>query len=441
MYTEDPIILNKLWCQNPEYISALKSGRSVRFIPKEIPLFDPVFYPHIKTKYDKQKWSSMKGWNIPQAISAYYPSYANDSKRIPSASVIQPISWKLRDEQVDIVNDLLKHRYAYWHISTWVGKTWIISEIITRLQQHTLVVVHSTSALTQMIADIKDILNIDPYIIWNVSKKNKARFVSPIHIINIHSLDKADLSSYGLIIYDEADKYLSSDNYRALLCKVSSYYQYAVTWTTKVNHYPDNVIDIFYGRKYSLIKKMMTPNYIQINTPFKLASFKHFAHLKELLYSNEERNDFIIATTHKAMATHNKAIVFTEHIAHCETIADGFRKLWYKVFMIIGAINEDERERIRQEITDHQGKCILVGSVKILGRWFNVPSLDLWVLTTAEKFDSNIEQYIGRILRASSWKTKCTFIDFVDKQSGILANQARVRLKNFNKEFPTLWKQ
>jgi len=36
--------------------------------------------------------------------------------------------------------------------------------------------------------------------------------------------------------------------------------------------------------------------------------------------------------------------------------------------MIIGAINEDERERIRQEITDHQGKCILVGSVKILGR-------------------------------------------------------------------------
>lgn len=441
MYTEDPIILNKLWCQNPAYTSALKSGRSVRFIPKEIPLFDPVFHEHIKTKYDKQKRSSMKGWHIPQAISAYYPSYANDSKRIPSASVIPPISGTLREEQTNIVNDLLKHRYSYGHISTSVWKTWILCEIITRLQQHTLVVVHSTSALTQMIADIKDILNIDTYIVGVTTKKNKARLTSPIHIINIHSLDKADLNSYWLILYDEADKYLSSDNYRALLCKVSSYYQYAVTGTTKVNHYPDNVIDIFYGRKYSLIKKMMTPSYVQINTPFKLASFKNFSHLKELLYANKERNDFIVATVHKAMATHNKAIVFTEHISHCETIADGFRTLWYKVFIIIWDIDQDEREQIRKEIVDYPCKCILVGSTRIIWRGFNAPPLDLWVLTTTDKFESNLDQFCWRIIRLHPWKTKCTFIDFVDKQSGVLANQARTRLKNFNKEFPTLWNQ
>ena len=441
MYTEDPIILNKLWCQNPAYTSALKSGRSVRFIPKEIPLFDPVFHEHIKTKYDKQKRSSMKGWHIPQAISAYYPSYANDSKRIPSASVIPPISGTLREEQTNIVNDLLKHRYSYGHISTGVGKTWILCEIITRLQQHTLVVVHSTSALTQMIDDIKNILNIDTYIIWNVSKRNKINLISPIHIINIHSLDKADLNSYWLILYDEADKYLSSENYRSSLCRAESYFSYAVTGTTKVNHYPDNVIDIFYGRKYSLIKKMMTPNYIQINTPFKLASFKDFSHLKELLYTNKERNDFIVATVHKAMATHNKAIIFCEYIDHSETLSERFRDMGYKVFVIIWAIDQDERERIRKEVTDYPGKCILVGSVKILGRGFDCTPLDLWVLTTAEKFDSNIFQYLGRILRQHPWKEKCTFIDFVDKQSGVLANQARTRLKNFNKEFPTLWNQ
>ena len=441
MYTEDPIILNKLWCQNPAYTSALKSGRSVRFIPKEIPLFDPVFHQHIKSKADKQKKTSMKGWNIPQAISAYYPQYNNNSKQIPSATAIPPISGTLREEQTNIVNDLLKHRYSYGHISTGVGKTWILCEIITRLQQHTLVVVHSTSALTQMIADIKDILNIDTYIVGVTTKKNKARLTSPIHIINIHSLDKADLNSYWLILYDEADKYLSSENYRSSLCRAESYFSYAVTGTTKVNHYPDNVIDIFYGRKYSLIKKMMTPSYVQINTPFKLASFKNFSHLKELLYANKERNDFIVATVHKAMATHNKAIVFTEHISHCETIADGFRTLWYKVFIIIWDIDQDEREQIRKEIVDYPGKCILVGSTRIIWRGFNAPPLDLWVLTTTDKFESNLDQFCWRIIRLHPWKTKCTFIDFVDKQSGVLANQARTRLKNFNKEFPTLWNQ
>ena len=441
MYTEDPIILNKLWCQNPAYTSALKSGRSVRFIPKEIPLFDPVFAPHAKTKADKQKRSNIIWWNIPQAIASYYPNYCNDARKIHASVSIPSISGSLREEQQSIVNDLLKHRYSYGHISTWVGKTWILCEIITRLQQHTLVVVHSTSALTQMIDDIKNILNIDTYIIWNATKKNKARLASPIHIINIHSLDKADLNSYGLILYDEADKYLSSENYRSSLCRAESYFSYAVTGTTKVNHYPDNVIDIFYGRKYSLIKKMMTPSYVQINTPFKLASFKDFSHLKELLYTNKERNDFITTVVHKAMATHNKAIVFCEYISHSEVLTDNFESLWYKVFTIIWAIDQDERERIRKEIIDYPGKCILVGSVKILGRGFDAPPLDLGVLTTAEKFDSNIFQYLGRILRQHPWKDKCTFIDFVDKQSGVLANQAKTRLKNFNKEFPTLWKQ
>ena len=72
---------------------------------------------------------------------------------------------------------------------------------------------------------------------------------------------------------------------------------------------------------------MMTPNYIQVNTPFKLASFKHFAHLKELLYTNKERNDFITAVVHKAMATHNKAIVFCEYIEHSEALAERFHNL------------------------------------------------------------------------------------------------------------------
>ena len=437
MYTNDQAILDKLWCQNPAYTSALKSGRSVRFIPKEIPLYDPVYLPSANTKSARQKRSSMIGWNIPQAIASYYPKYSNHSKQIPSTTIIPPINGTLREEQQSIVNDLLKHRYSYCHISTAVGKTWVISEIITRLQQHTLIVVHTTSALSQMIVDIEEILSIKPYTIWK-----KKGMDSPIHIINIHSLDKADLDSYGLILYDEADKYLSSENYRASLCRANSYYSYGVTGTLKVNHYPLNIIDIFYGKKYSLIKKMMTPQYIQVNTPFKLASFKHFAHLKELLYTNKERNDFITAVVHKAMATHNKAIVFTEHISHAKTLVESFELLWYKVFTIIGAINKDEREQIRKDIVDYPGKCILVGSTRIIWRGFNAPPLDLWVLTTTDKFESNLDQFCWRIIREHPWKTKCTFIDFVDKQSWVLCNQAKERLKNFNKEFhPPIWNQ
>jgi superfamily II DNA or RNA helicase len=107
----------------------------------------------------------------------------------------------------------------------------------------------------------------------------------------------------------------------------------------------------------------------------------------------------------------------------------------HKVFMLIWEVKGDDREKIRQEIIGYPGKCILVGSVKIIGRWFDVPALDLWVLTTAETFSSNIEQYIGRIIRLSPGKTRATFVDICDKKHGILFSQSKKRYTAFTNSF------
>lgn len=88
---------------------------------------------------------------------------------------------------------------------------------------------------------IKTILDID--VCLPNKKKHKD---SPITVWNIHSLHKLDLQSYGLVLYDEADTFLGSENYRHTINQVDSEYAYAVTGTIKVNHYPENIFNIFY---------------------------------------------------------------------------------------------------------------------------------------------------------------------------------------------------
>lgn len=418
-------LLDQLFVDNPAYLSALKLGRSIRFIPKAIPIFHAY-------RSSKSKTSPILSGDIPQALSGLYEKLSVLNKATPVACSISipPLQWQLQDDQEKVVNDMLQHRYAYGKISTGVGKTWIISAIAQRLQQKTLIVVHSTSALTQMVEDIKSILGITPFII---GKKKNAD--APIHVINIHSLDKAQLDWYGLVIYDEADRYLASENYRSLLCRVQSYYQYAVTGTTILNWYPDKLFQWFYGNRYELIRLNLTPQYMQVKTQCQAKSFENFADLMGKVYADEERNKLIVSVTHKALQHYNKAIVFCRGIEHSHTLTQMFSDLWYKTFTIIWEISNDQREQIRKDIIDYKGKCILIGSVQCIGRGFNVPELDLAVLTSAEKFDANIEQFIGRVIRTFPWKTKCLFIDMVDDKIPMLRKQARERLNIYNQTF------
>jgi superfamily II DNA or RNA helicase len=133
-----------------------------------------------------------------------------------------------------------------------------------------------------------------------------------------------------------------------------------------------------------------------------------------------------------------KGIVFCKRVEHVENLALKLRGLWIYTEVMIGNTKADERERIRKAIIEHNWPCLIIGNVKIIGTWFDCPPLSVGYLTTAEKFDGNITQYMGRIIRDFPWKTDCKFYDFVDSSTGILANQAKTRLRNAKKEYPNL---
>ena len=99
-------------------------------------------------------------------------------------------------------------------------------------------------------------------------------------------------------------------------------------------------------------------------------------------------------------------------------------------------VKDTERQEVKKALIAYDWPCVLIGSVKIIWRWFNVPELSVWYLTTCEKFTSNISQYVGRIIRKFEWKTEARWFDFVDPWCSLLFNQSKSRSSTYKKEFP-----
>ena len=320
----------------------------------------------------------------------------------------------------------------------------MICDIISRLERNTLVVVQNLSQMAQMVDDIRGILWLCPTQVSGkkTSKKEQATWYPYITVCSIDSRDKVNPQDYWLILLDEADCYLGSDDRREWVGSLSPEFMYALTGTVKINDMDDSVFELYYGPTTRLEMLHLTPHYVQVlsNFRYQLDDMSEFHELKAALYSDEDRNRLVITTVAGAIQWWNKkGIVFTEHVEHAKELALRLSQQGIKTYILIWEVSKEERERIRQEAKDCDGSVVIVGSVKIIGRGFDLPELSFAVLTTAEKFISNITQYMGRIIRKFDGKPQPVFYDITDHSQYLLNNQSKSRASTFRKTFPS-WK-
>lgn len=376
---------------------------------------------------------------VPIGISSYYPSkFSTEYYDCPI--VFWPLTRTLYPHQEDTINKALQRPCWLIHASTWAGKTTIICEIARRLKRKTLIVVQNLTQMKQMVDDITMIMWFVPkQVSWKAySKKALAEMDDRVTVCSIESRDKLNMQDYWCILLDECDTYLASDERRKWLLSLSPEYMYALTGTVQVNDMEDSVFKLYYWFKTELIIKHMIPDYMKVRTDF-ISEAQEFYELEEDLYTAEERNKLIVDIVDKH-ARGRKWIVFCKRVEHARVLAEMIRKKGFETYLLIWEVGDAEREEIRQKAKESKNDVILVGSVKILGRGFDLPELSFWLLTTAERFTSNIEQYIGRIIRAHPTKPHPVFIDMCDENVWLLLNQSKSRERTYKREFNPSYK-
>lgn len=346
----------------------------------------------------------------------------------------------LTEKQDIAIESLLCKNVWLLHASTWTWKTSVIAKLIDKLKIKTLIICCNLELMNQMRDDMEIFFGVKCRTISWLKTKQKNCY-EDIVIWNIDSLVKLPseyFEQFDLVLMDEVDRFMQRDARRDFIASLPMKYQYWLTGTIKLNHIEDKIFDIYFWKKTELLLKHFQPTIYKVMTDFEyiLDDIKDFHELKARLYWDEDRNKLIVNTIIKTIKG-RKGIVFCEYVEHSKLLCDMLEKQGIKTFMLIWDIKKDERARIKQELKDYKWwPCCLVGSVKIIGRWFSVPELSAWYLTTCEKFSSNIEQYLWRTTRLYRWKTSCDFYDFVDTGSNILANQAKARNTQYKKEFP-----
>lgn len=390
----------------------------------------------IKCFKKEWEWYKVPGWISGYLTSKFTSLYDNEVIEHP------PLSRVSYDYQEQAIRELTSRSVWLLHASTGSGKTQMICDITNRLKRNTLIVVQNLTQMSQMVDDIYKILWVIPtQVSWKkVWAKVQATWYKHITVCSIDSRDKVNPSDYWLILLDETDCYLWSDDRREWVGSISPEYLYGLTWTIKINHVDDKVFKLYLWPTTTLKLHHLTPDYVQVPTQFSyiLDDMKDFHELKEALYTCALRNSIIMDLVVKRCKW-RKWIVFCEYVEHARYLERSLSSRGIKTFLLIGEVSKEEREKIRQEAKEYAWDVCLIGSVKILWRWFDANELSYGVLTTCEKFESNIEQYLWRIIRAHPTKPHPVMYDMVDQFQYLLSNQAKKRLATFKKVFPT-WK-
>ncbi len=343
-------------------------------------------------------------------------------------------------KQDKFIKQFLLKEIWLWHCSTGTWKTFIAGKVIKLISVRTLIVVSWIELMNQMKKDLKEIFwKTFKTLSWTKTKQKWAD--DSIIIANIDTLVKQDddfFEMFDLVILDEVDTYFSADRRREMVWKkLNMKYIYGLTWTIKVNYIPDKIFDIYFWPKTELIEKHFQPKIRKVMTEFiyQLDDMKKFHELKEALYTAEDRNNLIVRTVRNTLGE-NKWIVFSEYINHAKLLKEKIQAQWIKCFMLIWEVKDTERQEIKKKLISYDWPCVLIGSVKIIWRGFNIPELSVWYLTTCEKFESNIIQYVGRIIRLFPGKEECRWFDFIDPWCKTLLNQSKSRTRNYHKTFP-----
>ncbi len=341
--------------------------------------------------------------------------------------ILKPVDFKssikLFDHQKDAVDSFLLSENGILVAPPGSGKTIIAIDLIAKLKQPALILVHKKQIFNQWLDRIENFLNIPKREIGQlVSSKKKVG--DKITVAMVQTLNKMtdfkDISDkFGIIIVDECH-YMPARMFRNVITKFNFYYLYGLTATPERKNNDENLIFIYLGEILHEIDKDFDRQNILSNdsknqtraekpkliirqtnleVPFKVKT-DNFQMLSKILIFDSSRNSQIIADIKAEADKGLKCLVLTERKEHVEVLSY-YLKREYEIIMLTGDLTDKQKkEKVKQ--VESGNFQILLATGQLLGEGTDFPNLDCLFLVFPFAFSGKLTQYIGRIQRGSN---------------------------------------
>jgi len=338
-----------------------------------------------------------------------------------------PKKYERRDYQIDAFTYAVRNRRALMLSPTASGKSFIIYLITRYYNARTLIIVPTTSLVSQLASDFSDYGFVSDDFVHRIYAGQDKRTDKPITIStwqSIYKLDKKYFEQFDVVIGDEAHLF-KAKSLTSIMSKLSSCrYRFGFTGTLDGTQTHKLVLEGLFGpvRKVTTTTELIEQKHL---TSFlikaiilkypdeirKQLSKSDYQTELDFLVRNVARNNFIKNLTLSLEG--NTLLMFQFVEKHGQVLYDLLKDCGRPVFFVHGGVDGEDRETIRELLKTEQN-AIVVASAGTFSTGVNIPSLRNIISASPSKSKVRTLQSIGRVLRKSADKNGATLYDIAD---------------------------
>ena len=335
-----------------------------------------------------------------------------------------------RDYQLDGFHHALSYKKSLLVSPTASGKSLIIYLIVRALNVKTLIIVPTTSLVSQLYSDFQEYG-------WDSAKychqvyAGQDKVSDKLVVIStwqsIYKLGKKTFEPYKLVIGDEAHGFKSKSLTTLMTKCVNAEYRIGTTGTLDGTQTHKLVLEGLFGKVYKVTttKKLMDRKELSsLNVEVILLKYpdvvcEQFKQIKyadeiEFLVGHEKRNKYIRNLVLSLEG--NTLLLFRLVKKHGRILYDMIKEKTdddRKTFFVFGGTETEVREQIRA-IAETERDAIIVASYGVFSTGINIRNLHNIVFSSPSKSRIRNLQSIGRGLRLSDTTDKTTLYDIAD---------------------------
>ncbi len=335
-----------------------------------------------------------------------------------------------RDYQLDGFHHALSYKKSLLVSPTASGKSLIIYLIVRALNVKTLIIVPTTSLVSQLYSDFQEYG-------WDSAKychqvyAGQDKVSDKLVVIStwqsIYKLNKKTFEPYRLVIGDEAHGFKSKSLTTLMTKCVNAEYRIGTTGTLDGTQTHKLVLEGLFGKVYKVTttKKLMDRKELSsLHVEIILLKYpdvicEQFKQIKyadeiEFLVGHEKRNKYIRNLVLSLEG--NTLLLFRLVKKHGRILYDMIKEKTddnRKTFFVFGGTETETREQIRA-IAETERDAIIVASYGVFSTGINIRNLHNIVFASPSKSRIRNLQSIGRGLRLSDTTDKTTLYDIAD---------------------------
>lgn len=417
-------IRERLTIPNNQFLLLKKLGKSTWNTPAELVLFDQ----------SGDKFLMPRGFlgELIRYCQKNNILFGLDDRR----TILPPLEFdsaiKLRDYQKKALDRVLNYQFGVLVAPPGSGKTVMGIELIARLKQPSLILVHRKELLDQWVERVHSFLQIPKELIGIVGagKKSWGQKVTVAMIQTLYTMqDKLPeiASDFGLVLVDECH-HIPASTFSKVICAFNPYYMFGLTATPKRKNKDEKLIFLRIGQVITTIdplegtlpqdrpKIRLEIRNTDLQIPFDYSEH-NFELLSKAVVFDSHRNIQIINDVLREIGNGKKILILTERKDHVELL-NLYLQNHCQTLTLTGDFNKTLRNKTLNQVRKNDFQ-VLIATGQLMGEGVDISNLDCLFLVYPFSFEGKLIQYIGRIQRTKNEQVIYDYrdirVDFLEK--------------------------